>query len=88
MTVYCRRALDRVEGTLLVLLDLLAAFGTTDHGILLARLEQVEGIRGAALQWLRSYLSDPIQSVSINGTRSTTIQLDIGVPQGSVLGPL
>ena len=49
-----RRVLDRREGTLLVLLDLSTAFDTIDHGILLARLEQAAGIRGAAPQWLRS----------------------------------
>ena len=46
------------------------------------------GIRGAALAWLRSYLLDRTQSVIINGVRSTTVDLSIGVPQGSVLGPL
>ena len=46
------------------------------------------GIRGAALAWLRSYLHDRTQSVIINGVRSTTVDLSIGVPQGSVLGPL
>ena len=71
-----------------IILDLSAAFDIIDHGILLARLEQMAGIRGTALQWLRSYFSDQVQSVSINGTRSTIVQLGIGVPQGSVLGPL
>ena len=51
-----RRALGRGEGTLLVLLDLSAAFDTIDHGILLTRLEQVAGLGGTAFHWLRSYL--------------------------------
>jgi len=82
------RGLDSGFGSLLVLLDLSAAFDTIDHTILLERLETVAGIRRAALAWLRSYLRDRTQSVIINGVRSTTVDLSIGVPQGSVLGPL
>ena len=82
------RGLDAGVGSLLVLLDLSAAFDTIDHTILLERLEAVAGIRGAALAWLRSYLHDRTQSVIINGVRSTTVDLSTGVPQGSVLGPL
>ena len=80
--------LGRGEGTLLVLLDLSAAFDTIDHGILLTWLEQVAGLGGAALQWVRPYLADRTQCVSVNGARSSAVRLSIGVPQGSVLGPL
>ena len=82
------RGLDAGVDSLLVLLDLLAAFDTIDHTILLKRLEAVAGIQGAALAWLRSYLHDKTQSVIINEVRSTTVALNIGAPQGSVLGPL
>ena len=85
---HINRGLDAGVGSLLVLLDLSAAFDTIDHTILLERLEAVAGIRGAALAWLRSYLHDRTQSVIINGVRSTTVDLSTGVPQGSVLGPL
>ena len=51
-----RRALGRGERTLLVLLDLSAAFDTIDHGILPTRLEQVAGLRGAALQCMAEVL--------------------------------
>ena len=67
-----RRALGHGEGTLLVLLDLSAVFDTTDYGILLTQLEQVAGLRGAALQCLRSYLADCTRCVSVNGARSST----------------
>ena len=46
------------------------------------------GIRGRALQWFRSYLTDRSQTVLINGTQSQPRPLKRGVPLGSVLGPI
>ena len=80
-------SMDKGEVTLL-LLDLSAAFDTLDHGILLERLESRFGIKGTALKWIESYLTDRHQSVLINGVRSDRKSLKYGVPQGSVLGPL
>jgi hypothetical protein len=80
--------MDRGEGALLVLLDLSAAFDTLDHQILLNRLQHLVGISGVALDWLRSYLSDRKQFVQIGDARSSWKDLNIGVPQGSCLGPL
>ena len=74
--------------TLLVLLDLSAAFDTVDHGILIQRLQSLLGLRGSALQWFRSYLKGRSQQVTINGALSKKFGLECGVPQGSCLGPL
>ena len=74
--------------TLLVLLDLSAAFDTIDHDILVQRLEHKYGIKGTALNWFRSYLSDRTQSVVIEDTNSEKKYLKYGVPQGSKLGPI
>lgn len=49
----------------LVLLDLIAAFDTVDHEILLCHLNQLVGIQGAALGWFKSYLVDRTSCVNI-----------------------
>ena len=46
------------------------------------------GIRGISLQWFESYLSNTKQYVSVNGHTSEQLSITLGVPQGSVLGPL
>ncbi len=79
---------DRGCISLLVLLDLSAAFDTIDHNILLNRLENSVGISGSALAWFKSYLSDCHQFVAVNEEVSYLSQVQYGVPQGSVLGPL
>ena len=81
-------ALDEGKFSILVLLDLSAAFDTIDHDILLHRLHHVFGIQGTALSWFRSYLTNRFQMVSIEGTFSDPVGLCYGVPQGSVLGPI
>ena len=79
--------LDSGRAALMVLLDLSAAFDTLDHRLLLRRLQQC-GVTGAALSWLESYLQGRKQSIRINDALSSSTDLSIGVPQGSVLGPL
>ena len=80
--------MNRQHVTLLVLLDLSAAFDTVDHNILLNTLKLKVGVSGKVLDWFSSYLLNRTQRVSINGTLSDSFELKWGVPQGSCLGPL
>jgi len=83
----CVDAIDRGEVTLLGMLDMSAAFDTVDHEILIERLDKTHGVRGVVLQWLKSYLSDRVQTVVCGGNKSSVGSIIRGVPQGSVLGP-
>ena len=60
-------SMNQQHVTLLVLLDLSAAFDTIHHDKLIQRLESDCGVAGNALSWFRSYLSDRFQRVSVNG---------------------
>ena len=82
------RYIDTNRCVLLLLLDMSAAFDTVDHFILIERLNIRFGIRGSALGWFKSYLANRTQFVNIDGTSSNLHNLNCGVPQGSVLGPL
>ena len=68
-------------------MDLSKAFDTIDHHILLQKL-YLYGIRGLPLQWFHSYLSNRKQYVVVDGVESRQLDVNLGVPQGSVLGPL
>ncbi|CAB4003243.1 Hypothetical predicted protein [Paramuricea clavata] len=82
------QALDNGDSVILVLLDLSAAFDTVDRLMLLTRLSKRFGIRGRVLDWLTSYLTSRKLFIRVEGTDSLLSDLDCGVPQGSVLGPL
>ena len=100
----CEHAISQTVGNLLknlenkknsvcVLLDLSKAFDTIEHSIMLEKLD-LYGIRGTALSWFRSYLSDRHLRVKCRTTScgidtlSDEFTVKYGTPQGSCLGPL
>ena len=83
-----KKALNRQNGTALVMIDFSAAFDTIDDHILLHRLRHMYWVLGAVLKWIESYLTDRCQCVCLNDEYSPRFVLYTGVPQGSVLGPL
>ena len=80
-------ASDSSHVSILSLLDLSAAFDSTDHDILIKRPHIILGCSGMVLDWFTSYTSCRTQSV-IAGHESTPSNLKCGVPQVSVLGPV
>ena len=70
-----------------VIMDHSTAFDTLDHGLLIAKLHSY-GFDKKSLSLIKSYLSDRWQRTKINTSYNTLSELMVGVPQGSVLGPL
>lgn len=81
-------AMDQKSSSVLIMLDLSAAFDVIDHPILFSRLEHTFGLTSWSLQWMKSYLQQRDQCVKIGDATSEVKHLDYGVPQGSVLGPM
>ena len=79
--------MDKGEVTTMAMLDLSAAFDTVHHTIFLNRLMVDFSICGTPLDWMASYLSDRSQQVVINGTRSDSVSISTGFPQGGGAGP-
>ena len=71
----------------IITLDIKKAFDTVKHDILLNKLNYY-GIRGSCLKLLTSYLTNRKQYVYLSNYKSSFVDVECGVPQGSVLGPL
>ena len=75
------------KNTALILVDYSKAFDMINHDILLSILKYI-GLSFKALHLFDSYLTDRKQSVSLHGVLSNLLDLEKGVPQGSILGPI
>ena len=76
---------QRMCGT--VFIDLKKAFDLVDHKCLLHKLDHY-GVRGNALTWFEDYITTRTQKVNYDGKLSSSLEVECGVPQGSILGPL
>ena len=81
-------SIDKGEEAVLVLLDFSAAFDTIDYDIFFNRLYCRYGMTDTVLKWFRSYFTNRSQVVIVNGEESHVHVPTVGVPQGSVIGPL
>ena len=82
------KKLDRGINTVAIFMDLSKAFDTIDHTILLKKLEISFGFSSTSIKLVQSYLTNRVQFVNIRGVQSKTRKIIMGVPQGSILGPL
>ena len=79
-------SLNRKSSILNILIDFSKVFDTVNHRILFSKLERY-GIRGKPLDLIKSYLFNRESFVNIRNSQSARFKTNIGVPQGSVLGP-
>ena len=88
-TEQVRHSLNPKRGlySLSVFIDLKKAFDTIPFNLLLDKLN-FYGVEGTSLSWFKSYLTDRSQVVELDGVRSHSRVVQMGVPQGSVVGPL
>lgn len=84
---YIRKNNDLGYHVLALFLDLNKAFDTVNHKLLIQKLEKI-GIKDLELNLFKSYLSNRKQYIEINNTKTNSLPLTHGVPQGSVLGPI
>ena len=75
----------RLTGT--VFLDLSKVFNTVDHNLLLHKLKSAR-LSDDTVDWFQSYLANRKQRTSVGDTLSVAVPITVGVPQGSILGPL
>ncbi len=80
-------ALEAKKHTIAIFCDLQKAFDCCDHNILLRKLSNL-GIKNNSLLWFQNYLTNRHQFVTVNENISTKSKILLGVPQGSILGPL
>lgn len=82
-----KQYMEQGKVVLAVFVDLKRAFETIDRGKLKGVLKRI-GISGNVLKWFHSYLENRVQVTKYNACVSSATAVDLGVPQGSVLGPL
>jgi hypothetical protein len=77
--------LDQGKQTECLIMDFSKVFDKVSHSLIIHKLKHY-GITGKTNEWIKNFLSDRTQSVGVEGETSTSIPVESGVPQGSVLG--
>ena len=80
-------SLNKKKHSIAIFCNLKKAFDTCNHSILLKKLKKY-GVDNVELGWFESYLTSRKQFVSIKNVNSPLCEISLGVPQGSILGPL
>ena len=78
--------MENGKQTDVLIMDFSKAFDKVSHSLLLHKLDHY-GIRGKTNRWIQSFLTRRSQSVVVEGQKSQSVDVESGVPQGSVLGP-
>ena len=81
------KSFDEKQSTCIVYCDISKAFDRVWHKGLIHKLKEL-GFSGNVIAWISSYLSNRSQKVFIGSSFSRLLNINAGVPQGSVLGPL
>jgi len=84
---YVVEAFNRKQHVIAIFCDLRKAFDTVHHGKLLKKLRKI-GVTGLAFEWFKSYLTNRKQFVQVDNSISGLLDIAMGVPQGSILGPI
>ena len=84
---FISEAFSKKHHVISIFCDLRKAFDTVNFDILFKKMHKL-GIQNNELAWFRSYLKDRKQFVSLNDVNSSMQNISIGVPQGSILGPI
>ena len=82
-----KRAMNKSEVTLAILIDYSKAFDTIDQNILLEKLLKFN-LSPQAIEIIFSYISHRKQYVQVDDTSSEISNMYFGIPQGSILGPV
>lgn len=80
-------ALDNKKSCAALFIDLSKAFDTVCHDLLLERLKSI-GFSPSVIKWFSNYLSGRTQCVTVGNCSSSSLEVKMGVPQGSILGPI
>ena len=80
-------AMKKGEVTLITFADFSKVFDTVNYSVIIRKLHNI-GFSKQALRWSLSYLTDRQQFVQVNDTQSQFMDVQFGIPQGSILGPV